>query len=170
MREVKQQGFTLLELTMVVAILGLLAAIAMPSFDSFLGRAQFENALVITDGLKQFVVQFYQNEGVCPDNATNGIPNYGIGKANEYAGQYADSILLEGETLPEGGCIISINFKNSKGVHYGLKNKQVHMRLFGGNEGLYRWTCYTSVETSNYKLLFSSCRYQTHEEALSAFQ
>ncbi len=70
----KQKGFTLIELMIVVAIIGILAAIAIPAYQDYTIRAQVSEGLNLTGACKVAVTEFYQDSGGWPaDNATAGL-------------------------------------------------------------------------------------------------
>ncbi|WP_307734488.1 pilin [Xanthomonas albilineans] len=131
----KQQGFTLIELMIVVAIIAILAAIAIPQYQNYLARAQFSEALTLTDGLKTQVAEYYANQGACPANGANGF------EANtDYAGNYTAKIDLGG-TAP--ACTITATF-NAAGVNANLQNKTV--KLTANNVGgALNWVCKTTA-------------------------
>ena len=64
----KQQGFTLIELMIVVAIIGILAAIAIPAYQDYTIRAQVSEGLSLSSGAKAAVAEFYQDSGNWPAN------------------------------------------------------------------------------------------------------
>ena len=59
----KQQGFTLIELMIVVAIIGILAAIAIPAYQDYTIRAQVSEGLSLSSGAKAAVAEFFQDSG-----------------------------------------------------------------------------------------------------------
>ena len=69
----KQQGFTLIELMIVVAIIGILAAIALPAYQDYTIRAQVTEGVNLADGLKTPMADYYNDKGTWPANGTGGI-------------------------------------------------------------------------------------------------
>ncbi|HRK78363.1 MAG TPA: pilin [Thiobacillus sp.] len=73
MRKV-QQGFTLIELMIVVAIIGILAAVAIPAYSDYTVKAKIGNALTAADSLKTAVGLCSQEAGGILDNCDDGAP------------------------------------------------------------------------------------------------
>ncbi|MDD2774638.1 MAG: pilin [Gallionella sp.] len=58
-----QKGFTLIELMIVVAIIGILAAVAIPAYGDYTARAQAAEAMTLMDGLKTPMTEAYTTDG-----------------------------------------------------------------------------------------------------------
>ncbi|EMT3373703.1 pilin, partial [Neisseria gonorrhoeae] len=63
-----QKGFTLIELMIVIAIVGILAAVALPAYQDYTARAQVSEAILLAEGQKSAVTEYYLNHGEWPEN------------------------------------------------------------------------------------------------------
>ncbi|HFB7714380.1 TPA: pilin, partial [Neisseria gonorrhoeae] len=69
-----QKGFTLIELMIVIAIVGILAAVALPAYQDYTARAQVSEAILLAEGQKSAVTEYYPNNGKWPkDNDSAGV-------------------------------------------------------------------------------------------------
>ncbi len=81
----QQQGFTLIELMIVVAIIGILAAIAIPAYQDYTQRAQVSEAMTLASGVKTAIAEFAQTNGAYPDATDLGTLGLDAGAAGKYA-------------------------------------------------------------------------------------
>jgi len=85
-----QQGFTLIELMIVVAIIGILAAIAIPAYQDYTIRAQVSEGLNLSAAAKAAVSEYFMDRGVFP--TTNLMA--GLGASNTIRGKYVDDVAV----------------------------------------------------------------------------
>mgnify|MGYP001472185184 CR=1 FL=1 len=89
-----QQGFTLIELMIVVAIIGILAAIAIPAYQDYIARAQMAEPAELLAGIKTPIAEYASSNGQCPQ-----APNTAqIGNA-KLDGKYVLSIAAPGGAM-----------------------------------------------------------------------
>ena len=85
-----QKGFTLIELMIVVAIIAILAAIAIPAYQNYLIRTQVTEGITLMDGAKIGIGEFYANTGRMPGNNTSA----GVPTAISIVGKYVTSVTV----------------------------------------------------------------------------
>jgi type IV pilus assembly protein PilA len=90
-----QKGFTLIELMIVVAIIGILAAIAIPAYQDYTIRSQVTEGLNLAASVKAGVAEFYAQNGTWPVTLTN----LGMDPANPPSGKYVDQVLVNTGTI-----------------------------------------------------------------------
>jgi type IV pilus assembly protein PilA len=96
MKKAIQKGFTLIELMIVVAIIGILAAIAIPAYQDYTIRAQVTEGLNLMSDLKAGVAEWYAQEGAWP----SALDQLGVsGGASSKSGKYVKSVNLSNGTL-----------------------------------------------------------------------
>ena len=102
-REMKkvQQGFTLIELMIVVAIIGILAAIAIPAYQDYTIRAQVSEGLNLSAGAKAAISEYYMDRGTFPTN--NALA--GLSVNTTIAGNYVTSVTV-------GSGVITVAYGN----------------------------------------------------------
>jgi type IV pilus assembly protein PilA len=90
-----QQGFTLIELMIVVAIIGILAAIAIPAYQDYTIRAQVSEGLNLSAGAKAAISEYYMDRGTFP--TTNVLA--GLSTPTSIAGNYVTGVAVTNNGL-----------------------------------------------------------------------
>ncbi|EMU0756407.1 pilin, partial [Neisseria gonorrhoeae] len=86
-----QKGFTLIELMIVIAIVGILAAVALPAYQDYTARAQVSEAILLAEGQKSAVTEYYLNHGEWPENNTSA----GVASSpTDIKGKYVKSVTV----------------------------------------------------------------------------
>lgn len=133
-----KKGFTLIELMITVAIVGILAAVAIPAYQDYVTRSQFSEGLALASGAKPLVSEFHSNNGRYPSNNEVGFTGY--------IGKYISNV-----QIASNGRINAIfgEDANSK-----LANKNLYLTPTEESTGNLSWNCQSDVEE---KYLPQSC-------------
>lgn len=131
-----QKGFTLIELMIVVAIIGILAAIAIFAYQNYTTRSQVSEALGMASTYKGEMISVYGDTGACPTS----LQEMGVISSGVIGSKYVQSIGLN-STFPGAVCAFEFTFSSS-GINAGVAGKKLifAMMNYAGN-GSARWEC-----------------------------
>ncbi|EPI7276829.1 pilin, partial [Neisseria gonorrhoeae] len=123
-----QKGFTLIELMIVIAIVGILAAVALPAYQDYTARAQVSEAILLAEGQKSAVTEYYLNHGKWPAN--NG--DAGVASASKIIGKYVQKVEVNNGVVTAQ--------MNPSGVNKEIKDKKLSLWA-KRQDGSVKWFC-----------------------------
>ncbi|HFC7199853.1 TPA: pilin [Neisseria meningitidis] len=131
-----QKGFTLIELMIVIAIVGILAAVALPAYQDYTARAQVSEAILLAEGQKSAVTEYYLNHGEWPANNSDA----GVASSTDIKGKYVQSVEVKNGVVT--ATMASSNVNNEiKGKKLSLWAKR--------QAGSVKWFCGQPVKRAN---------------------
>lgn len=131
-----QHGFTLIELMIVVAIIGILAAVALPAYQDYTVRAKASEMILAASGLKTTISEWFQSKGSMP--AAGSV-------SSDASSKYVGSVGWDGTTITAHGTAAEPK----------LDGKTITLTGVSQSNGQIVWTCGGTVDA---KYRPASCR------------
>ena len=142
-----QKGFTLIELMIVVAIIGILAAIAVPAYKDYITRAQVSEAIMLGSGMKATLGDYGWNYAAWPTKLVNLNSTPSTNEINvNLVGKYSTMSDTVTGTYPNGYVTMTMTTGTASGQTI----------FFGTSDGAASWTC--TPGTLNAKYRPNACR------------
>ncbi|HEZ5445503.1 TPA: pilin [Neisseria meningitidis] len=131
-----QKGFTLIELMIVIAIVGILAAVALPAYQDYTARAQVSEAILLAEGQKSAVTEYYLNHGTWPSNNSSA----GVASSSTIKGKYVEKVEVKNGVVTAQMASSNVN-NEIKGKKLSLWAKR--------QDGSVKWFCGQPVERAD---------------------
>ncbi len=142
----KQKGFTLIELMITVAIVGILSAVAIPSYQNYVARSQISEGIVLASGAKPLISEYHSNYGRYPTNEELSFTGY--------VGNY----ITKTEIGENGIIVATLGNKANSSISGKIVTLTPRENMTTHN---LRWDCSSNADL---KYLPNSCLYTSSED------
>jgi type IV pilus assembly protein PilA len=154
-----QKGFTLIELMVVIAIIGVLAATALPAYQDYTTRAKISEVVLQLDSCKTLVASFILTSGLLPSSAAQA------GCDSAFAGKY----MAAGLSVSAAGVITSGAVQGTNSTADGMtinlvptsdapRTTPITQADLTAGLPVQGWSCYTGALPALYKFVPANCR------------
>ena len=140
-----QKGFTLIELMIVVAIIGILAAVAIPAYQDYTARAQVSEAAELLSGGKTPYAEWFSDKGIWPTSSSSVMGNT--------IGKYVRGIVQNTAAGTSGVLTLTATMRNTASNLVSAKTLQLKTA-----DGGKTWSCSSSAATILGKYRPAACR------------
>ncbi len=147
MKALVQKGFTLIELMIVVAIIGILAAVALPAYQDYTVRSKVSELLIAASSPKSLISEAFQSDGLAGVQAA--ATEYNLRAAAEKTSKYVSAIAIDETT---GVITVTTNTAVLSGLPTDAAEKNLNfspnvnnVALIAGATGAIDWACTSST-------------------------
>lgn len=150
MKKTLQQGFTLIELMIVIAIIGILAAVALPAYQDYTVRSKVSELMIAATSPKSLISEAFQSDGLA--GVTAAATEYNARAANTKTSKYVGGITIATATgvitVTTGSTLVSGLPTDAAARNINFSPNVLNLALAAGATGAIDWACTSSTAST----------------------